>query len=187
MPCYLASLPSRLKKTCELELCPGILRFYNLRVSSRGQTRKGPSAAVWVCSLLELARHGERDTGSVLNSWNATASKVDRVAGGKYQAVKNLLDLPATVRNLVMSPINKYGFEGSLLKQVQLCHRVALWTPSFLSLNIHPKARLIQKMLCQAGSSQSTSTSKPPKLPREARGQLPTARSPRRCWSSGLT
>ena len=88
------------------------LRFYNLKVASRGQTRKAPSAATWAMSLLELAKKGARDPQVIINSWNVISAKTDRVTGGKYMSVKMLLDLPVDVRDFLMSQISLYGFDG---------------------------------------------------------------------------
>ena len=65
------------------------LRFYSLRATSWFQTRKAPSAVTWCVSLMELARSGEKDAHQCMET--STAAKVDRVAGGKFGSVQNLL------------------------------------------------------------------------------------------------
>ena len=89
-----------------------------MKVSSKGQTRKAPSAATWCAALLELSRHGERDPLATLTTWNAQASKNDRVVGGKYAAVKTLLDFPESVRSQIMEEISIFGFEGALAAEM---------------------------------------------------------------------
>jgi hypothetical protein len=70
---------------------------------------------------MELAKHGERDPQSIINSWNAIASRNDRVSGGKYMAVKNLLDLPMDVQQYVLGQISEMGFESFLLESNTAC------------------------------------------------------------------
>ena len=90
------------------------LRFYSLKVSTRGQTRRAPTAATWALSLLEAAKHGEKDAQSIIAQWNSAAARGDRVSGGKYLAVKLLLDWPLEVREFVLKQISLMGFEGFL-------------------------------------------------------------------------
>ena len=99
------------------------LRFYSLRATSRFQTRKAPSAITWCVSLMELARSGEKDALKVINAWNSTAAKVDRVAGGKFGSVRNLLDLPDAARTEILREVNLLGFESPAARSKETpCH-----------------------------------------------------------------
>ena len=92
------------------------LRFYNLRVASKGQVRTAPTAVTWVNSLLELAKVGDKDLQGTLNSWNAQAPKADKVTGQKFATVKNLLDVPGEVRSEIFNYINQHGWDSFLHK-----------------------------------------------------------------------
>jgi hypothetical protein len=45
---------------------------------------------------------------------NAEAAKPDRIAGAKFQAVKNILSMPDSCRQLILNTVSEFGWEGNL-------------------------------------------------------------------------
>lgn len=84
-------------------------RFYNFKIASRGSIREPPSPITWVYALTSLSG----DSTSVINLWNSTSTRADKLQGGKYGTVKNLLDMPVEMRTVVLKAANDMGWAGS--------------------------------------------------------------------------
>ncbi|CAE7498978.1 unnamed protein product [Symbiodinium sp. CCMP2592] len=83
--------------------------FYNFKIASRGSIREPPSPITWVYALTSLSG----DSSSVINLWNSTSTRADKLQGGKYYTVKNLLDMPVEMRTVVLKAANDMGWAGS--------------------------------------------------------------------------
>eukprot|EP00439_Symbiodinium_sp_Y106_P043558 s8141_g5.t1 len=88
---------------------PLIFRFYNMKVLSRGKIREAPSPITWVAGLLSLQQEGGWDHGVVIQQWNEQASKSERLTGGRFMTVKNVLELEPSVRAVLIEAINTHG------------------------------------------------------------------------------
>ena len=87
--------------------------FYNMKLSCRGAIRRAPNAASWVESLVKLAN--SMDPGTIIRSWNEECAKDSKIVGTKAQAVKNIMELPAEVRAVVLDAVSCWGWEGARL------------------------------------------------------------------------
>ena len=87
-------------------------RFYNFKVSSRGSIREPPNPITWVYALNRLGS-AFQDSSEVIRNWNDVSIKADKLVGGKYLAVKNLLQLAGPVQDEILLRVNSLGFKGS--------------------------------------------------------------------------
>ena len=88
--------------------------FYNFKESIRGSIRKPPNAMTWVHSLMALVKCGESDTGGVIRTWNAQATRSSQIVGEKSQSIKNVMELmPAAAYKSIMDLVAKIGWERS--------------------------------------------------------------------------
>lgn len=87
--------------------------FSNFKMSGRGSIRKPPNMIDWVHSLKQLAvRGGERDTGSIIKTWNSQCTQNLQIVGRKAMSLKNLLELmPPDGLAVVSSTTSTYGWE----------------------------------------------------------------------------
>ena len=67
--------------------------FHRNKIDARGSIRKAPGVITWALSLDKLRQVGETDAGAIIKEWNNRASRQQQLAGGKAQALKNVLDL----------------------------------------------------------------------------------------------
>ena len=81
-----------------------------MKVLSRGKIREAPSPLTWVNGLLSLQAQGGWDTADVMQAWNAQASKSDRLTGGRFMTVKNVLEMDPDVRGVLIDAINTAGW-----------------------------------------------------------------------------
>ena len=86
--------------------------FYAMKMSSRGDIRRSPNSCSWVQSLIKLNKVGHDDPAAVVKSWNHQAAKSDKLIGQKAQSVKNVLELPPSVRGLVLKAVSDYGWDS---------------------------------------------------------------------------
>ena len=87
-------------------------RFYNFKVSSRGSIREPPNPITWVYALNRLGS-AFQDPADVIRMWNEVSVKSDRLVGGKYLAVKNLLQVQGPLQDEILRCVNNLGFQGS--------------------------------------------------------------------------
>jgi hypothetical protein len=87
-----------------------MLRFYNMKKSTRGAIRRSPNAVSWVYALSGMVG----DAASVLKAWNDQAPKCDKIIGQKSQAVKNLLDADLDVRDAVLGCVSEFSWDSGL-------------------------------------------------------------------------
>ena len=94
-----------------------VLRFYNLKMGSRGSIREAPNPITWLSGLLSLQTSGGWDSGDVIKAWNDQVPKPDRLAGQRFMTVKNILAMDGPVRDPIIHIVNKLGWQGSLAAQ----------------------------------------------------------------------
>jgi hypothetical protein len=67
-------------------------------------------------SLVKLA--STMDPGAIIRSWNEECAKDSKIVGTKAQAVKNIMELPADVRAVVLEAVSCWGWEGAVLSSM---------------------------------------------------------------------
>ncbi|CAE7279136.1 unnamed protein product [Symbiodinium sp. KB8] len=80
-----------------------------MKVLARGKIREAPSPMTWVAGLLSLQQEGGWDHAVVIQQWNEQASKAERLVGGRFMTVKNILELEPSVRSVLQDAINQCG------------------------------------------------------------------------------
>ena len=115
---------------------PLIFRFYNMKVLSRGKIREAPSPITWVAGLLSLQQEGGWDHGVVIQQWNEQASKSERLTGGRFMTVKNVLELEPSVRSVLIEAINTHGWWSYMVESCfGLCVCVSMCM--FRAVSVH--------------------------------------------------
>eukprot|EP00959_Pyramimonas_sp_CCMP1952_P455240 9471258-Pyramimonas_sp.AAC.2 len=63
---------------------------------------------------MALVKCGESDSGGVIRTWNAQASRSSQIAGEKAQSIKNIMELmPPAAYHAIMDLVSKIGWERS--------------------------------------------------------------------------
>ena len=86
--------------------------FENFRLSARGSIRKPPNCLTWVSALLSLQNAGDKDSSSIIKTWNQTASANAQLIGRKALAVKNVLDrMGMGTLDVLLGAVSEFGWE----------------------------------------------------------------------------
>ena len=48
----------------------------------------------------------------MIKQWNESAAKSDRLTGAKFMCVRNILDLDHSIRDHLITAVNKHGWKG---------------------------------------------------------------------------
>ena len=107
-----------------------------MKVLSRGKIREAPSPITWVAGLLSLQQEGGWDHGVVIQQWNEQASKSERLTGGRFMTVKNVLELEPSVRSVLIEAINTHGWQSYMVESCfGLCVCVSMCM--FRAVSVH--------------------------------------------------
>ena len=86
--------------------------FYGMRIAYRSSIRKVPNVVSWCATLLKLQSHSCEPV-QVMQSWNATAPKNDKITGGLAMSVRSVLTLPQPSRDTVFDTVRRTGWRNS--------------------------------------------------------------------------
>ncbi|CAE7210700.1 unnamed protein product [Symbiodinium necroappetens] len=80
-----------------------------MKVLSRGSIREAPNPITWLNGLISLQSSGGWDTSDVIRAWNDGAAARDRLTGQRFMTVRNVLEMEGSVRENIVSMVNKLG------------------------------------------------------------------------------
>lgn len=97
------------------QVLPRDALFHNFKLAGRGSIRKPPNLVDWVHSLRQLEkRAGDRDTQSIIKTWNGQCTQALQIVGRKAQALKNLWEnFPEKALDILTDMVSTFGWEES--------------------------------------------------------------------------
>lgn len=97
------------------QVSPRDALFHNFQLAGRGAIRKPPNLVDWVHSLRQLEkRAGDKDTQSIIRTWNGQCTQALQIVGRKAQALKNLWgNFPEKALDVLTEMVSTFGWEES--------------------------------------------------------------------------
>ena len=89
--------------------------FHNFQLAGRSAIRKPPNLVDWVHSLRQLEkRAGDKDTQSIIRTWNGQCTSALQIVGRKAMALKNLWEhMPEKALDLLTEMVSVSGWDES--------------------------------------------------------------------------
>ena len=87
--------------------------FHAMHIGYRSAVRRAPSLVQWIWSLIQLQKKSGTSPVNVLADWNKVAPRSDQIVGGKATSVKNVICMPTSCTDLIISNVSSTGWEKS--------------------------------------------------------------------------